>query len=160
MVPQVCSLGTKKDLNSMGSTMCGKRMSSFMVGNKKTLLSPTASLMRHRSQLFGKIATVQSQKIRHLKKLSKFQDLVIGEHMKSKAALKKGFNREKEQFKRLKTRHYNEDMEKKLKAAREERDKALTASWDAVELAEKIKMEFEQHKEEQNKNFKEENIDV
>ena len=49
MVPQVCSLGTKKDLNSMGSTMCGKRMSSFMVGNKKTLLSPTASLMRQRS---------------------------------------------------------------------------------------------------------------
>ena len=47
-----------------------------------------------------------------------------------------------------------------MKAAREERDKALKASWDAVELVEKNKMEFEKQKEEWNNNFKEENIKV
>ena len=42
--------------------------------------------------------------------------------MKSKAALKKVFNTKKEEFKKLKKKHYNEDMVNALKAAREERD--------------------------------------
>ena len=113
-----------------------------MVKKKKTLLSPTASLMHQRSQLWGKITTVQSLKIRHLKRLNKLQDLVIGEHVKSKAAMKKVSNANKEQFNKLKTRYSKDEMEQALKAAREQRDKAMVQAATAEELIKKNKMEF------------------
>ena len=102
--------------------------------NKMTLLSPTASLMHQRSQLWGRITKLQSLKIRHLKRINKFQDLVIGEHMKSKAALKKTFNIKKEQFKKLKKHPCRKDMEQALKNAREETDKARVLADEAEEL--------------------------
>ena len=51
-------------------------------------------------------------------------------------------------------------MEKALKSAREERDIAMKGRYEAEELAAKNKLKFEQHKEEWNKNLREENIKV
>jgi hypothetical protein len=46
---QMRSVASQKDAEATSPTMCGKRMRRCMVKGKKTLLSPTASLVRQRS---------------------------------------------------------------------------------------------------------------
>jgi hypothetical protein len=46
---QMHSVASQNDTEAMSSTICGKRMRRCMVKGKKTLLSPTASLMHQRS---------------------------------------------------------------------------------------------------------------
>ena len=60
--------------------------------------------------------------------------MVIGEHIKSKAALKKIFNFKKKQFKKLKKHQCNMDMELALKTAHEELGKAKVLADEAEEL--------------------------
>ena len=143
-----CSVGSQKDLDSISSILCGKRSRICMVKEKKTFLSPLANQVQMRSQLWGKITRLQSLNLRELKSKSKFQGLLISEHVKNNKELRADIASTKRQFKRLKKNHTSTEMELALKTALSQRDHAITLRKEAEMLLEKKKIEFEEMKKE------------
>ena len=93
--------------------------------------------------------------IRELKSKSKFQSLLISEHVKNNKELRADIASTKNQFKRLKTHHTSTEMELALKTAKGKRDQATQRADEAEELLAKKKIEMEELKKEMKKNFKE-----